>query len=205
MHQDASVPRSKRTDMQARAGLVGSKAESFFRARAFEVTGVLLDDVLNRTKRVLLDSLAQDKTSGQVLFELDQELADYLPERDAQGNLVNVPARIETIARTNTALAVNQGRYAAMTDPDLEGFVEGFQYSAVLDDRTRDTHRAWDNVTRPENDQVWFSPDRRPPNGFNCRCLLVPVTAADETEMTPDDELPLREAGPEVFPDRGFK
>jgi len=186
-------------------GIVGRKARSFFKQKAFFVTGVMTDEVLKRAKQVLLSAVRQDKTERQVLFELGESLAEWLPERDATGRLVNVPARLETIARTNIGEAVSEARYATFTDPALEGFVSAFRYSAILDDRVRETHRAWDGVVRPVDDGIWYTPDRRPLNGFSCRCVISPVTIADDEPMTPDDELPLDVAGPDVFPDPGFK
>ncbi len=186
---------------QKRIGLVGNKAERFFKARALEVTGVMETEILARAHRVLLNGLKQDKTERQLLEELDQELGDYIPETDAAGRVVNLPQRIETIARTNVSEAVNEGRYATFTDPDLQGFVTAFQYTAVMDDRVRENHAAWDGVVREVNDPVWFGPpDRRPLNGYNCRCLLVPVTLIDEVEITPDDEMPTVEVS-----DAGFE
>ena len=175
-----------------RGGLIGPRAREFFRNKAFWVTGLLLDDILKRGQTVLFNALKQDKTKGQVLYELDQALNEYLPERDSLGRAVNVPHRIETIARTNIAEAVNEGRWAAMTDPELDGFITLVRYSAVLDNRTRENHRAWDGVTLPPDHPAWFGPpDSRPPNGHNCRCILVPISAADtDTPQTPDEEIP---------------
>lgn len=186
---------------QQRGGLVGARATEFFRNKAFWVTGLLLDDVLKRAQTVLFNALKQDKTKGQVLYDLDQTLNEYIPERDSLGRIVNVPHRIETIARTNIAEAVNEGRWAAMTDPELDGFITLIRYSAVLDNRTRDTHRAWDGVTLPPNHPAWFTPkDQRPPNGFNCRCVAVPVSAGDEDAVqTPEGEIPRVSASDDGF------
>lgn len=184
-----------------RGGLVGARALSFFNSKSVFVTGITLDDILKRTQTVLFSALKQDKTPGQVMFEVDRAMADYLPATDAAGRVTNVPARVENIVRTNLAEAVNEGRWAAFNDPDLEGFISMVRYSAVMDDRTRETHAAWDGVTRPMDDQVWFGPpDNRPPNGFQCRCILIPISIADGTEQTPDDEVPSEPAA-----DPGFK
>lgn len=189
-------------EMAQRGGLIGERARAFFKNKATWVTGITLDDVLKRAQAVLFNALKQDKTPGQVKYELDQAVADYLPETDSAGRTVNVPHRIETIARTNVAEAINEGRWALFTDPELEGFVTLVRYSAVLDSRTRETHRAWDGVTLPPDHPAWFGPrDSRPPNGFNCRCLLVPISASDADAMaTPDSEIPREPAA-----DRGFK
>lgn len=185
----------------AAKGLVGPEAQKYFDAKSLFVTGVWADDILKRAKQALFNALRGDKTDRQVLYEVDQAVAEYLPQTDRLGRVVNVPHRIETIARTNVAEAVAEGRWAAFNDPDLDGFVTAVMYSAVLDDRTRDRHAAWDGVTRPIDDPIWFGPpDNRPLNGFNCRCILTPVTAIDDVQMTPDSELPRQPAA-----DPGFK
>lgn len=151
------------------AGLVGSRARDFFRNKAFFITDILREDMLKAAKTTLFGTLRGDITERQTLFELDRALEGYLPQRDRAGRIVNVPARLETIARTNVSEAVNEARYATFTDPDLEGLVVALEYSAILDDRVRDNHRAWDGVTLRPDDPRWFGPpDRRPPNGFNC-------------------------------------
>ena len=160
-------------------GLVGQRAQAFFSAKAFYITGLIEDDILKRVQQVLFNAVKGDKPERTVLLEIDQALADWLPQTDAHGNTVNVPAREEVIARTNIAEAVAEGRFAAFSDPDLpEGFVQALQHSAILDDRVRDNHRAMDGVTLPVD--AWMGPpDRRPPGGFNCFAAGVRVLTAD--------------------------
>lgn len=60
---------------------------------------------------------------------------------------------------------------------------EYLQYSTVGDSRVRPEHRALDKFTAPKSDIVW----RRiyPPNGWNCRCIVVPGKEhQSETKMT---------------------
>lgn len=183
-----------------RVGLVGTQARQFFKQKSFTATGKFTTDVLAKAKSVLFNALRQDKTPDQVQFEVQKAMQDMIPIRDSAGRRVNVPARIETIARTNLMEAINEGRWAAFTDPEIVDLIDGVQYSAVLDDSTRDNHLAWDGVTRPIDDPIWFGPpDERPPNGFNCRCELVSILVGDDTPMTPDDELPDVEACDEGF------
>ena len=195
------LARARRQDLAAsnNVGVVGTQARRYFKAKSFWITGILEDQLLARAKATLFTALASDRTPTQVEFELDRALNEFLPVRDRARRLVNVPHRIETIARTQLADAVNQGRWGTFTDPELDGFVTAFQYSAVLDSRTRDNHAAWDGVTLAANDPTWTGPpDRRPPNGFSCRCVLVPITELDEAELT--------EAIPSVeVVDDGFK
>jgi len=68
-----------------------------------------------------------------------------------------------------TANSINEWN-AIEEQKDLFGLLE---YSAILDDRTREDHRALDGTVRPVDDPFWD--DFMPPNGYNCRCLLVPT------------------------------
>lgn len=184
-------------------GAISQEASDYFDARAFWATDILEQDVLDEAKAVLADGIRRGLTYPELSAALDEVLAPYLPERNAAGDLINVPARLETIARTNVADAMGQGRLEAFTDPDVEGFVTGLQYTAILDSRVRENHAAWDQVTKPM--EFWEATDRVPPCGFNCRCLLLPVTAADDMSETPDDALP-NVADPSMdIPDPGFR
>jgi SPP1 gp7 family putative phage head morphogenesis protein len=204
--QDVQVAASAETDPILRVlaatkpGLIGAAAEKFFRAKAFWITGLLEERIVTAAQGVLFNAVKGDKLPRHIEQELDDVLNPWLPERDSAGKVVNVPARIETIARTNVAEAQNEARYAVFTDPDLEGFVEALQYSAIMDDRVRSTHAAWDGVVKPAS--YWLGPpDRRPPCGFQCRCTLVPIVATDDVDVTDDAELPTVQP----FPDEGFK
>lgn len=58
------------------------------------------------------------------------------------------------------------------------------EYSAILDERTREDHRELDGVVRPVDDPFWDS--FNPPNGYNCRCLLIPtLEGAKDITKTP--------------------
>jgi SPP1 gp7 family putative phage head morphogenesis protein len=184
-----------------RGGLIGSLAQQFFKNRALTIAGKLTADIIWRAQTILTNALKGDKTNTQVEYDLHQALGEWMPERDAANRILNVPARIETIARTSIGEAMEEGRWSAFTDPSLEGFVTELQYSAVMDSRTRDRHRAWDGVTLPPDHPAWHTPtDNRPKNGFNCRCTLVPISAADDVPQTPDAEIPREPAA-----DPGFK
>jgi len=182
-------------------GLFGDQIESYWDDFAVWSAGLLEQDILDALKARLAEELASgDVTSEELSFDLDSLLAQYLPELDAAGRTVNLPARIENIARTNIATAVNAGRQQVFNDPDLADFLTGLRYSAVLDSRTRENHAAWDGVVRPV---AYWDAKGVPPSGFNCRCLLVPVTSDDGESLTPEDELP---RGPDMqIPDEGFE
>ena len=189
----------RKLTMADELGLVGTKAASFFKNKAFFVTGLLEQDILKDAQLVLFNALKGDKPERTVMLELDQALAPYLPDVNAAGAEVNVPARLEVIARTNLAEAMSEGRFATFTDPELpEGFVYALQHSAILDDRVRDSHRAMDGVTLPP--AAWLGPpDRRPPGSWNCRCVLIPLSIGDEVPITPESQIPRN------YPDPKFR
>jgi SPP1 gp7 family putative phage head morphogenesis protein len=74
----------------------------------------------------------------------------------------------------NHAIAASQNAanwYRQQADKDLFDL----QYRAVLDDRTRSEHAALNGLTARADDPVWNT--IYPPNGWNCRCEVIQVTA----------------------------
>jgi SPP1 gp7 family putative phage head morphogenesis protein len=78
----------------------------------------------------------------------------------------------------------------------MQGVVVAFQYSAILDDRTRANHAEMDGRIYLINDPIWDT--WTPPNGFNCRCVLIPITKYEQFEVS--DPPPA-----DCLPDEGFK
>jgi SPP1 gp7 family putative phage head morphogenesis protein len=101
------------------------------------------------------------------------------------------PYHMETILRTNFADVYNRGRDSFFNDPDVVEFVPAFQYSAILDSRTRDDHRKMDGRIYNRDDPIWQRWSL--PAGYNCRCIRVPVTVnqqysvSNPTNLKPDE------------------
>lgn len=55
------------------------------------------------------------------------------------------------------------------------------QYKAVDDERIRDEHLDWDNLKFPVDSSFWDT--RMPPNGFNCRCMVIQLTEGKVDEL----------------------
>lgn len=82
------------------------------------------------------------------------------------------PARLKLIFDVNTRQAHAAGQWAGYqrskaTHPYL-------RYITRRDERVRDLHRQWDNVTLPVDDPFWKT--HYPPNGWRCRCRVVAVS-----------------------------
>ena len=83
--------------------------------------------------------------------------------------------RSETIFRTNIQTAYSVGRYREMMETVRTR--PYWQYSAVNDSRTRPAHAALNGkVFRADHPfwDTWY-----PPNGFNCRCGVVSLSAGE--------------------------
>lgn len=89
------------------------------------------------------------------------------------------PSRLETIFRTNV-----QGSYAAGQWEQIQeqaDVAEYLMYDAIDDDRTRPQHAAWDGTILPVGHSWWKA--HYPPNGWNCRCGVLQLSAEDLEDM----------------------
>lgn len=84
---------------------------------------------------------------------------------------------VENVFRTQTAIAYNAGRWQANQAPEIQEILWGYEYAAVMDDRTRPAHAALDGTRLPKDDprwqQIW------PPNGYGCRCSTIEIYIGD--------------------------
>lgn len=156
-------------------------------ARAPEVVASIYDRLV-RKGFTTLEALQLEDSRESILSRTVELLADAL-------DVINVPAYINTLVRTNTFEALNEARFAEFTDPALDGFVQGLEYSAILDDRTTEICEHLDGRTYLSTSPVWDQ--YRPPNHYNCRSILIPVTTADGWDGTEDD-------APSIKPQEGF-
>lgn len=143
----------------------------FFQNRAFTIAGIVRDDLLNDAKQLLLNGIKRQDHAGTVknLKDLFNKYLDQGVEVDEE---LLSPHRLNTIVRTNITEAVNEGRAAMMTDPDVQEFVQFFQYTAIIDERTTDYCSCMDGKTFRIEDL----PMLKPPAHYNCRSFTVPIT-----------------------------
>lgn len=90
---------------------------------------------------------------------------------------------VDSIVRTQTAMAFNAAAWVEADDPMLWGFT----YVTAGDERVRESHQVLDGVTLPKEDTWWKL--YAPPNGWRCRCGLQPLYEPTEIvrfEGTPE-------------------
>lgn len=146
-------------------------------------------DRLIRKGFTTMRALDAETSSSVLLEDVEEALGEALVTS-------NVPAYLDTLVRTNTYEAMNEARYAEFTDPTLEGFVKAFEYSAIMDERTTDICSQLNGNAWSAESPVWEQ--YRPPNHYNCRSVLIPITESDgwTGQDSPD---------PGVTPQDGFK
>lgn len=151
--------------------------------RAFVVAKMVDVDLATTVQRSIIDAMQEGKGYKAWAKDIDKVLAksgwyDGQINVDSQGNAKKVVTggqhRLETIYRTNVAAAYEAGRQQVIfndRDDDPFGYV---MYSAIMDNRTRPTHKALHGKVMEKSDPAWSSIS--PPNGYNCRCTIVELT-----------------------------
>jgi SPP1 gp7 family putative phage head morphogenesis protein len=176
--------REKRLQVRLVPGLPPEKALAFFEQKAFYITGVLKDRLLNGARNVLYNGIKNGTPSTDVIRELKELFDEYLgdPTAIAPGKEEQAqPYRLETILRTNVNEAYNEGLKDGVDEEVDSGFVIGFLYSAIIDGRQTPVCEFLDGkILRPDTEDTNAL---TPSNHFNCRSILIPVTK-DEGPVT---------------------
>jgi SPP1 gp7 family putative phage head morphogenesis protein len=155
-------------------------AENFFKSKSFMITGDITQDILSAAGQILTNGIRDEKNIREIVIELEDVLPTLVGTRDETTGKINKAnrARIENIARTNITTVFTQAQLAVYSDPDLGDFVEAYEYSAIIDSRTTVFCRTYDNRIYSKNDPIWET--LTPPNHYQCRSVLIPVTVLDE-------------------------
>lgn len=90
------------------------------------------------------------------------------------------PARLKLIFDVNTRMAWSAGRWARIrAAKDSHPYL---RYVTRADERVRQSHRVWHNVTLPVDDPWWRT--HYPPCGWRCRCRAVPMRRTEFEQRT---------------------
>ncbi|NMX60206.1 phage minor head protein [Pseudomonas sp. WS 5079] len=151
--------------------------------QAFTVAKAMRLDLLSDIRGALETALQDGQTLKQFITALQPTLESQgwwgqqvIVGSDGVGELVQLgsPRRLKTIYQTNLQSAYMAGRKAAMEETtETHPY---WMYVAILDGKTRPSHRALNGQVFRHDDPIWSS--IFPPNGFNCRCRVVALTEA---------------------------
>lgn len=169
---------------------------SQYQRDAFTVAGV--SDV--RLIEKVRDELAQVMKTGGTQKDFEAAVAKLTSE----AGVAEIAAfTLDTVFATNMQKAYSLGRFEQLTDPAVRAALPYWQYLTVGDGRVRPEHAVLDYFCARAEDPVW----RRiyPPNGFNCRCIVIGLLEEEAPEGSDDDgtlRLPL--LAREKVPTPGF-
>lgn len=178
-HKDARAELPKNFgSAQHGIAVVPQDAVDYLQAKAdFTVSGIS-DKLTGDIKEVLLKCIREGRTTKKVIADLQSLYEPYLNDGSIIVDGEQATAyRLETLIRTNASEAYNYGRRAIGEDPDLAGYVIGYQFSEILDDRTTELSMFVDgkiiSVDSPYLDSLTY------PLHYNDRGMFIFVTRDD--------------------------
>ncbi len=183
IHAEGEVGQKK--DNMIKGGKSRVSPEAYLNDMAHTTSEKLKAEILGKIQQQLKSGVKSGLSQSEVLAKIDADMAQY-DVTHIHGYAEQSPSRLETIARTTTMTAYNEGRLEYFqSEPDL---IQGYEYSAVMDERTTDECAALNGETfRPEDGQAY-----NPPRHYNCRSILVPITIVEEKpQFSNKDDLPL--------------
>jgi SPP1 gp7 family putative phage head morphogenesis protein len=161
--------------------LADAAAQKFLESRSYTIAGDLADGARKKVTTILYNGIKGGWALDEILARVEEELgATVLPHAS-------------TAIRTAVFEAINEARYELFASPEMSGFIEALEFSAILDGRTTEICEHMDERVYPVNDPVWEG--YTPPLHFNCRSLLIAVTIRDTWERSDD---------PSIEPMEGF-
>lgn len=158
-------------------------------AQAFTVAKATRLDILQDIR----DAVEKAITEGKTLAWFAKELTPVLQAKGWWGRQEHVdtetgevsqvqlgsPWRLQTIYRANLQTAYMAGRFQSQ----LENIDDRpyWMYVAILDGRTRPSHRAMNGKVFRYDDPIWQY--LYPPNGWGCRCRVIALSADNVAKL----------------------
>ena len=171
---DASLPNDDIADYLR--GLTPVSKEVFdglsaaYKKDAFTLAGVADQRLIAKIR----DELADVAQKGGTAEDWEKVVNEMLTSEGIQD--LNA-FTLDTAFNTAMQRAFARGRYDQMKEPAVKAVLPVWQYWTVGDDRVRPEHRVLHGFAAHADDPVWLK--IYPPNGFNCRCGVVPILESD--------------------------
>lgn len=177
--------------------------------KAFTVAKMLDADLLHEVHQHVNAAIAQGHTVARFIEDLQPKLeaAGWWGKKVIDNPITGLPqpAQLGSPARLRLIFRQNlQAGYAAGHWQQIQETKDDFPfllYDAVNDHRVRPEHAAWDGTILPVDHEFWAT--HYPPNGWNCRCSVVPLTEEDADAMGGPTEPPPLDLQPWTNPSTG--
>jgi SPP1 gp7 family putative phage head morphogenesis protein len=160
-------------------------------AKKFDINvGVLSKKLHAIVAPNMRDSL--HKVKRELNSTLSQLSADKIPTRQAtklltekltsMGVAPNNGAYVETLVRTHSQMAYNAAQHIEL---EKDAQIWGYKYVTVGDDRVRPEHARLDGLVKKKDNEIWKT--IWPPNGWNCRCQVLPIYDPEAQTRLPNN------------------
>jgi len=123
----------------------------------------VVNDKLNLFTRNLINENLPTTTMTRLLGE----------EFDRLGVSPTNAYQLENAVRTQAQITYNAAKYKEEQEDYIQEILWGYKYVTTGDDRVRPEHARLEGVTLPKDDPFWQR--YYPPNGWSCRCQVIPV------------------------------
>ena len=129
--------------------------------------------------------------SGAKTYQQVRSLTDLLKEQKLKSNFYAFKEKAMPIlgeyntnylkAEYNTAIGSSRMAGNWMRIEKDKDVLSLLQYQTVGDARVRPEHAQLDNIVRPVGDKFWDT--LYPPNGWNCRCMVIQLSEGETTDL----------------------
>lgn len=178
----------KNKDIKINANLHLKTAEQLIKAVSDGFGNI---DSSDDDRKILISKLKQNiyAFSAAKSFTQMQYYRDAMVGED--GNILSTASFIKKIAdtgeifnKTHLTAESENAHYSAIMADKWDRFADDdwLQYSTVGDSRVRPSHAILDKHTAPKSDGFWKS--NYPPNGWSCRCTVVPGKENHQNSLT---------------------
>lgn len=157
-------------------GVIPEETLAWYQSYSVYLAGIYSEAILEKAEGIILESIESGLHPKDIVKVLQNspEFKNFSEHR------------LETITRTEGTKAYNKGRLDQFKDTGE--FVRAVQYSAVLDRRTTTLCKRLHGKIMDINNgliNVYL-----PPNHFNCRSIIIPVTRYDSWKESDFKDVP---------------
>lgn len=178
---------SLRDILEAQLNMDTDQLAATYQSEAFKVARGATATVERSIRKTLNDQVLGQRKPREAAAEL-RKAFDSVGLFNVQDN------QLEALYSTQSAIAYQAGQWGAYKSPVVDEILWGFTYRTVGDDRVRPAHRNMNRTRLPKDDSFWRT--NWAPNGWNCRCIIIPVFSKS-SPRSPNAE-------DDVAPDPGF-
>jgi len=126
---------AKKADFVSKIGLTKGKAMLWIKEQSKILTGNISEALQNKSKQIILDGLSRGATTNDIVNLVDNAFEPFVAEEGWEGS-VKDGMKMYTEVNTTIAQSFSNGLREYNLGLESEGWIEGYEYSAILDEAT---------------------------------------------------------------------